>query len=565
MGNSASSKEPPKFSWIGTGCVCALDLEVIWNHYSNHNKTILKEDAAAFVEQVVKQYEESKNGSLSLDEALVLENMGDTLTAAYDEISYKDFLKIFFTVLNKINITFAKDLRDVYLKVGMEQNVYLHIYDLNENVSKLNDCTIHLGFGAFHTGVEIFNRELSFGYPNGIFICKPKQASTGAIYRKSVLMGTVTVTNQELIEMIKAMKEEWKGDEYDVINANCNHFCNELCMKLLNKTLPSYLTKIADFMSLFVKDSQDIGLFDGKGSMSFSQSQSMNGSLAGIGDVKGATDAFEEKKVQPGEALNRLSSKNTLLPQMNIPEKKDAMNVSGEVLLENDSAKKVGRSSSKRSSSSGTRSKNNSGGSSMLNNPNKRLSPSTSSSNITPSSSPSASLVNSNRRISPSSSSSNITAGLSLNNSNKRISPSNSSSNIHATGSSSTLTNSKRLSPSTSSNSITPSSTPCSTPPSITPPLTPHIVVPRESMHNASSSTTKSSSTSIKPKKKKDAPEEANPTRLVSFAPDGKPEATTTRFISLIVEVDEAKSKTVEVSKTLMNCDDKTPVLEQQK
>lgn len=204
--------------------------------------------------------------------------------------------------------------RDVYLKVGMEQNVYLHIYDLNENVSKLNDCTIHLGFGAFHTGVEIFNRELSFGYPNGtfhffeysapvslkgIFICKPKQASTGAIYRKSVLMGTVTVTNQELIEMIKAMKyapffllpfsqirEEWKGDEYDVINANCNHFCNELCMKLLNKTLPSYLTKIADFMSLFVKDSQDIGLFDGKGSMSFSQSQSMNGSLAGIGDVK---------------------------------------------------------------------------------------------------------------------------------------------------------------------------------------------------------------------------------------------------------------------------------------
>lgn len=58
-----------------------------------------------------QQYEESKNGSLSLDEALVLENMGDTLTAAYDEISYKDFLKIFFTVLNKINITFAKDLR----------------------------------------------------------------------------------------------------------------------------------------------------------------------------------------------------------------------------------------------------------------------------------------------------------------------------------------------------------------------------------------------------------------------------------------------------------------------
>jgi hypothetical protein len=108
------------------------------------------------------------------------------------------------------------------LKVGLEQSVYLHIYDLNENVSKLNDCTIHLGFGAFHTGVEVFNRELSFGYPNGmisfsvadripsdllgIFICKPKQAATGAIYRKSILMGTVSVTNSEVLEMLKQMK-----------------------------------------------------------------------------------------------------------------------------------------------------------------------------------------------------------------------------------------------------------------------------------------------------------------------------------------------------------------------
>jgi hypothetical protein len=92
-------------------------------------------------------------------------------------------------------------------------------------------------------------------------------------------------------------------------------------MKLLNKTLPSYLTKIADFISLFVKDSQDVGFLDGKGSMSFSQSQSLNGSLAGIGDVKGASDlpdkAFEEKN-KTGE-LQRSSSKQTLLPQLNIP------------------------------------------------------------------------------------------------------------------------------------------------------------------------------------------------------------------------------------------------------
>lgn len=111
----------------------------------------------------------------------------------------------------------------IYQKVGLDQNVYLHIYDLSEGVQKLNDYTLHLGFGAFHTGVEIFKRELSFGFPNGmiecvfyspfikclgIFICKPKGASTGAVYRKTILMGTVPLTHQDVVEVIRELKYE---------------------------------------------------------------------------------------------------------------------------------------------------------------------------------------------------------------------------------------------------------------------------------------------------------------------------------------------------------------------
>lgn len=74
-------------------------------------------------------------------------------------------------------------------------------------------------------------------------------------------------------------RDDWKGEDYDVINANCNHFCNALCLKLVGKGLPSYLTKIADFMSLFIKDSQDFGFLEGRGSMSHSQSGSLGMNL----------------------------------------------------------------------------------------------------------------------------------------------------------------------------------------------------------------------------------------------------------------------------------------------
>jgi len=48
--------------------------------------------------------------------------------------------------------------------------VVLNVYDLvvdGSSLTNINNKTIKCGFGAFHTGIEIFDREISFGVLTG--------------------------------------------------------------------------------------------------------------------------------------------------------------------------------------------------------------------------------------------------------------------------------------------------------------------------------------------------------------------------------------------------------------
>ena len=55
--------------------------------------------------------------------------------------------------------------------------VFLNLYDLvieNQPMTMLNTITTPLGFGAFHTGVEVRGVEVAFGMENGtdLVFCK---------------------------------------------------------------------------------------------------------------------------------------------------------------------------------------------------------------------------------------------------------------------------------------------------------------------------------------------------------------------------------------------------------
>mmetsp|Transcript_60109 Transcript_60109/g.166376 ORF Transcript_60109/g.166376 Transcript_60109/m.166376 type:complete len:255 (+) Transcript_60109:58-822(+) len=130
--------------------------------------------------------------------------------------------------------------------------VILHIYDLttDPDVVALNRVLRSvLGTGAFHCGVEVFQREWSFRFTkdgsSGVFSEHPRGCRM-ASYCDSVFMGTTAMNEREVMELLQAMSRDWQGDCYDILTRNCCHFCVELCKRLgAGGTFPPFILHLA--------------------------------------------------------------------------------------------------------------------------------------------------------------------------------------------------------------------------------------------------------------------------------------------------------------------------------
>lgn len=127
--------------------------------------------------------------------------------------------------------------------------------------------------GLHHSGVEILGREYSFASGGGIFDSSPKDAP-GAKFRESIELGAFDGGSSELqsaisgkclacIKSIKSfrfgtlidihfgctkdLRDEFGPDRYNLIRRNCNHFANALVWRLLNRTIPGHVNRLADF------------------------------------------------------------------------------------------------------------------------------------------------------------------------------------------------------------------------------------------------------------------------------------------------------------------------------
>lgn len=120
------------------------------------------------------------------------------------------------------------------------QDVYLNVYDLNP----VNDNLFPLGLGAYHSGVEINGQEYTFAGGAGIFSHGPKQAQ-GARFRCRVLIGRVSITSRELQDAIDSMRPQWPGNSYHVMRKNCNSFSEALCQKLMGRSIPGWVNRLA--------------------------------------------------------------------------------------------------------------------------------------------------------------------------------------------------------------------------------------------------------------------------------------------------------------------------------
>ncbi|KAL6507007.1 hypothetical protein OROHE_022142 [Orobanche hederae] len=127
--------------------------------------------------------------------------------------------------------------------------VHLNVYDL----SSVNGYAYWLGLGVYHSGVEVHGVEYAFGaheYPTtGIFEGEPKICE-GFTFRKSILIGWTNMSPGQVRGVMEELAENYKGNAYNLINKNCNHFCNDACVKLSGNPIPNWVNRLARIGSL---------------------------------------------------------------------------------------------------------------------------------------------------------------------------------------------------------------------------------------------------------------------------------------------------------------------------
>ena len=119
--------------------------------------------------------------------------------------------------------------------------IFLNIYDVTHyaGVQWLN-CLfanqyspVKLG-GIFHIGVQIGQKEWSYGYKaegTGVF-WTPPLFQAAHHFRESVPMGLTKLSTRRIASVITELEAEWTGPSYNVLGRNCCHFADALCQRL---------------------------------------------------------------------------------------------------------------------------------------------------------------------------------------------------------------------------------------------------------------------------------------------------------------------------------------------
>ncbi|GAB4820977.1 hypothetical protein N2152v2_008023 [Parachlorella kessleri] len=131
------------------------------------------------------------------------------------------------------------------LQASSATTVYLNVYDLIEQ----NHWTYWCGVGIFHSGVEVYGVEYAFGGHEydapGVFATSPKQAPGTVTFRESVPIGETSLSPQEVHAVVQQMGRTYRGNQYHLLQMNCNTFSSDLCERLTGREAPAWVNRLA--------------------------------------------------------------------------------------------------------------------------------------------------------------------------------------------------------------------------------------------------------------------------------------------------------------------------------
>jgi hypothetical protein len=97
-------------------------------------------------------------------------------------------------------------------------------------------------------GFLVHDVEYAFGAhehaSTGIFEGEPKKCE-GFRYRKTILIGKTDKDIDEVRNLMVELAAEYKGNAYNLITKNCNHFCDDACVRLTGNSIPSWVNRLA--------------------------------------------------------------------------------------------------------------------------------------------------------------------------------------------------------------------------------------------------------------------------------------------------------------------------------
>ncbi|CAD7696205.1 unnamed protein product [Ostreobium quekettii] len=123
--------------------------------------------------------------------------------------------------------------------------VMLNVYDLSDQ----NYVLYWMGFGVFHTGVQVHGVEYAYGGhdydASGIFATEPRKPPGPVEFRQSIPMGETRLGPDEVRRVVSRMGQRFRGNHYHLLQMNCNHFASDLCKELVGRKAPSWVNRLA--------------------------------------------------------------------------------------------------------------------------------------------------------------------------------------------------------------------------------------------------------------------------------------------------------------------------------
>ncbi|CAH8432192.1 unnamed protein product, partial [Schistosoma haematobium] len=126
--------------------------------------------------------------------------------------------------------------------------VTVNVYDM----LWINDYVSSLGIGVYHTGVVVHGIEYSYGgHPltnSGVFSMLPRDSAylgENYSYKVTLSMGYTDFTASDVLLLLESITTDYRGDQYHLLNKNCNHFSDTFVQLLCGRSLPKWINRLA--------------------------------------------------------------------------------------------------------------------------------------------------------------------------------------------------------------------------------------------------------------------------------------------------------------------------------